>query len=46
VGFRAFTTCLPGLKEKGIVDGTGAWEIGDILASRTKKRAYGMGLTL
>jgi multimeric flavodoxin WrbA len=45
-GFRAFTSCLPGAKEKGIVYGTGAWEIGDIQASRAMKQAYEMGKTL
>jgi multimeric flavodoxin WrbA len=45
-GFRAFTSCLPGAKEKAIVYGTGAWEIGDILASRAMKQAYDMGKAL
>jgi len=45
-GFRAFTSCLPGAKEKGIVYGTGAWEVGDILASRAMKQAYEMGKAL
>jgi multimeric flavodoxin WrbA len=45
-GFRAFTSCLPGAKEKGIVYGTGAWEIGDIVKSRAMKQAYDMGLAL
>lgn len=42
-GFRAFTSCLQGAKEKGIVYGTGAWKVGDILASRAMKQAYEMG---
>jgi len=42
-GFRAFTSCLPGAKEKGVVYGTGAWEMGDILKSRAMKQAYEMG---
>jgi multimeric flavodoxin WrbA len=42
-GFRAFTSCLRGAKEKGIVYGTGAWQVGDILASRAMKQAYEMG---
>ncbi len=45
-GFRGFTSCLQGAKEKGIVYGTGAWEIGDILASRAMKQAYEMGKAL
>jgi len=45
-GFRGFTSCLPGAKEKGIVYGAGAWEIGDILASRAMKQSYEMGKAL
>jgi multimeric flavodoxin WrbA len=45
-GFRGFTSCLPGAKEKGIVYGTGAWEIGDILTRPAMKQAYEMGKTL
>jgi len=45
-GFRGFTSCLPGAKEKGIVYGAGAWEIGDILKSRAMKQAYEMGKAL
>jgi multimeric flavodoxin WrbA len=42
-GLRAFTSCLPRAKEKGIVYGTGAWEVGDILGSRAMDQAYEMG---
>jgi multimeric flavodoxin WrbA len=45
-GFRGFTSCLPGAKERGIVYGTGAWQIGDILTSRAMKQAYEMGKAL
>ena len=45
-GFRAFTSCLPGAKEKGIVYGTGAWNVGDILRSRAMTEAYEMGKTV
>ena len=45
-GFRGFTSCLPGAKEKGIVYGTGAWEAGDILGSPAMKQAYEMGKNL
>jgi multimeric flavodoxin WrbA len=45
-GFRGFTSCLRGAKEKGIVYGTGAWQIGDILTSRAMKQAYEMGKAL
>jgi len=42
-GFRAFLSCLPRAREKGIVYGTGAWEIGDIQKSKAMKLAYEMG---
>jgi multimeric flavodoxin WrbA len=45
-GFRGFTSCLPGAKEKGIVYGTGAWKVGDIRGSRAMDEAYEMGKTL
>jgi multimeric flavodoxin WrbA len=42
-GFRGFTSCLSGAKEKGIVYGTGAWNIGDIEKSEAMRQAYEMG---
>jgi multimeric flavodoxin WrbA len=45
-GFRGFTSCLPGAKEKGVIYGAGAWEIGDILKSRAMQQAYEMGKAL
>jgi multimeric flavodoxin WrbA len=45
-GFRAFTSCLRGAKEKGIVYGTGAWNIGDIKGKPAMKEAYEMGKTV
>jgi multimeric flavodoxin WrbA len=42
-GFRGFTSCLEGAKEKGIIYGTGAWQIGDIKGSEAMKQAYEMG---
>jgi multimeric flavodoxin WrbA len=44
--FRGFTSCLRGAKEKGIVYGTSAWKVGDILKSRAMKQAYEMGKAL
>jgi multimeric flavodoxin WrbA len=41
-GFRGFTSCLPGAKERGVVYGAGAWQIGDILTSRAMKQAFEM----
>ncbi|HXX23958.1 MAG TPA: flavodoxin family protein [Terriglobia bacterium] len=45
-GLRAFTSCLPRAKEKGIVYGTGAWDVGDILRSPAMDQAYEMGKRL
>lgn len=42
-GFRGFTSCYSGLTEKGIVYGTGAWNIGDIRESKAMGEAYEMG---
>ena len=33
-GFRGFTSCLSGAREKGVIYGTGAWNMGDIKGSR------------
>lgn len=45
-GFRGFTSCLSGAKEKGIIYGTGAWNMGDIKGSKAMKQAYEMGKTI
>jgi len=42
-GCRGFTSCLDGAEEKGIIYGTGAWNIGDIQGSRAMEQAYEMG---
>ena len=42
-GFRGFTSCLSGAKEKGIIYGTGAWNIGEIKGKPAMKEAYEMG---
>ena len=42
-GFRGFTSCLHGAREKGIIYGTGAWNKGDIKGSRAMSQAYEMG---
>jgi multimeric flavodoxin WrbA len=42
-GFRGFTSCLDGAKEKGIVYGTGVWGIGDIKKKEAMKLAFEMG---
>jgi len=42
-GFRGFISCYSGFTEKGIVYGTGAWNIGDIKTSRAMDEAYELG---
>ena len=42
-GFRGFTSCLSGAQEKGIIYGTGSWNIGDIKGSTAMTQAYEMG---
>lgn len=42
-GFRGFTSCLSGAKEKGVIYGAGAWNIGDIKGSSAMTQAYEMG---
>ena len=42
-GFRGFTSCLSGAREKGVIYGTGAWNIGDIKGSPAMTQAYEMG---
>lgn len=42
-GFRGFTSCLNGAKGKGVIYGTGAWNIGDIKRSPAINEAYEMG---
>jgi multimeric flavodoxin WrbA len=45
-GFRGFTSVLNGAKEKGIIYGTSAWNIGDIKGSKAMTEAYEMGKTV
>lgn len=43
-GLRGFTRdCLEGSKEKGIIYGTGAWQVGEIKTLPAYKKAYEMG---
>ncbi|MDR1532333.1 MAG: flavodoxin family protein [Clostridiales bacterium] len=42
-GLRGFTSCLPGANEKGVVCGTGMWNIGDAANAPAVKAAYEMG---
>jgi multimeric flavodoxin WrbA len=41
--FRGFTYCLEGPEEKGVIYGTGAWNIGDIKGTPAMNQAYQMG---
>lgn len=45
-GIRGFTSCLTGSNEKGVIYGTGAWNIGDIKESKAMEQAYEMGMTV
>jgi multimeric flavodoxin WrbA len=45
-GFRAFTSCLSKAKEKGIIYGTGAWNMGDIKGKPAMKEAYELGKSI
>lgn len=45
-GFRGFTSCLEGANEKGVIYGTGAWNIGNIKGSKAMEQAYEMGKTI
>jgi multimeric flavodoxin WrbA len=45
-GFRGFTSCLSGAEEKGIIYGTGAWDLGDIQGKPAMKEAYSLGHSL
>jgi len=42
-GFRGFTSCLDDIREKGVVYGLGAWNIGDIKQSPAMAQAFEMG---
>ena len=45
-GFRGFLECLPDATEKGIVYGTSAWNMGDILSSPAMAEAREMGASV
>ena len=42
-GFRAFTSYLSGVEEKGIIYGAGAWNMGDIKGKPAMKEACELG---
>lgn len=42
-GLRGYLECIPGAKERGIIYGEGAWQLGDIEESPAMQEAYQMG---
>jgi multimeric flavodoxin WrbA len=42
-GLRGFTSCLGRVTEKGVIYGSGAWNVGDIATSPAMEQAYEMG---
>jgi multimeric flavodoxin WrbA len=43
-GLRGFSAeCLYGAREKGVIYGSGAWQLGDVLRTAAMKQAYTMG---
>ena len=42
-GFRGFTDCLEEAKEKGVIYGVGAWQIGEIKQTKAMEQALTMG---
>lgn len=42
-GFRGFTFCLSGAKEKGLISAVGVWVKGDVNGTKFMKEAYEMG---
>ena len=42
-GFRGFTSCLNGAKEKGVIYGTGAWNMGEIKDKPAMQEARALG---
>ena len=45
-GFRGFTSCLTRAREKGVVYGVGAWNVGEIKKSPAMRQAFDMGRNL
>lgn len=45
-GLRGYLECLPGAKEKGVIYGAGAWQMGDIQGNPVMEKAYQMGKSI
>lgn len=45
-GIRGYLECLPGAKEKGVIYGAGAWQLGEIQRNPVMQEAYDMGKSI
>lgn len=45
-GLRGYLDCLPGAKEKAVIYGAGAWQLGDIQNNPAMQEAYQLGKNL
>jgi len=45
-GLRGFTRCLSGVKEKGVLYGTGVWKAGEVINQPILQQAYEVGRSL
>lgn len=43
---RGFLDCLPGARERGVIYGAGAWQIGDIQGNKAMQEAYEAGVNV
>lgn len=41
--FRGFTACLPGAREKGIIYGSGVWQVGEVKDKPLMQAAFELG---
>ena len=42
-GIRGYLECLPGAKEKGVIYGAGAWQLGEIQNHPAMQEAFALG---
>ncbi len=42
-GLRGYLECLPGAREKGVIYGAGAWQLGNIQGNQAMEEAYQAG---
>ncbi len=43
---RGFLDCLPGAREKGVIYGAGAWQIGEIQGNKAMREAFEAGINV